>query len=120
NFLFPHSQPGQSPVHPGPWTGLKNNVLPSPQEAPVFGYNNPFETQDPQQAFASNNWAVSDKKSASGNPILCNDPHLQLTFPSIWLENHLVTPEKNVYGVSLLGVPHIIIGFNEHVAWGIT
>src|SRR5690606_31608268 len=50
----------------------------------------------------------------------CNDPHLQLTFPSIWIENHIVTPEKNVYGVSLLGVPHIIIGFNEHIAWGIT
>ncbi|MBK7426962.1 MAG: penicillin acylase family protein [Saprospiraceae bacterium] len=119
-FLFPHAQPGQSPVHPGPWTGLKNNVLTSTQETPVYGYNDPFAAQDPQQAFASNNWAVSGKKSATGNPILCNDPHLQLTFPSIWIENHLVTPEKNVYGVSLLGVPHIIIGFNEHIAWGIT
>jgi penicillin amidase len=119
-FLFPHAQPGQSPVHPGPWTGLKNNVLNSPEAIPLYGYHNPFAPQDPQQAFASNNWAVSGKKSATGNPILCNDPHLQLTFPSIWIENHLVTPEKNVYGVSLLGVPHIIIGFNEYIAWGIT
>lgn len=119
-FLFPHAQPGQSPVHPGPWTGLSNNVLNTTHEAPVYGYHYPFAAQDPQQAFASNNWAVSGKKSSTGNPILCNDPHLQLTFPSIWFENHLVTPEKNVYGVSLLGVPHIIIGFNQHIAWGIT
>lgn len=119
-FLFPHAQPGQSPVHPGPFTGLKNNVLPASRESQVYGYNNPFPPQDDQQAFASNNWAVSGKKSTTGNPILCNDPHLQLTFPSIWIENHIVTPEKNVYGVSLLGVPHIIIGFNEYIAWGIT
>lgn len=119
-FLFPHLQPGQTPVHPGPWTGLNNNVLNTSNQTPVYGYHDPFTVQDPQQAFASNNWAVSGKKSSTGNPILCNDPHLQLTFPSIWIENHLVTPQKNVYGVSLLGVPHIIIGFNEYIAWGIT
>src|SRR5690606_18352540 len=48
-FLFPLSQPGQSPVHPGPWSGLQNNVI-SSLEAPVYGYNDPFPAQDPQQA----------------------------------------------------------------------
>ena len=68
----------------------------------------------------SNNWAVSGNKTKSGNPILCSDPHLRLSLPSIWFENQIHTPEFNCYGVSLPGLPGVIIGFNEHIAWGIT
>jgi penicillin amidase len=68
----------------------------------------------------SNSWVVSGKKTSSGHPILCCDPHLNLTLPSIWLEMQLSMPGTNVYGVSIPGVPAIIIGFNQHVAWGVT
>ena len=68
----------------------------------------------------SNSWAVSGKKTKSGNPILCNDPHLNLTLPSIWVEMQLVCGDMNVYGVSIPGTPSIIIGFNKNIAWGIT
>jgi len=68
----------------------------------------------------SNNWAVSGAKTASGNPILCNDPHLKLNLPSIWFEVQLSTPEFNTYGASLPGAPGVISGFNEHIAWGVT
>lgn len=68
----------------------------------------------------SNNWAVSGSKTQSGNPILCNDPHLELNLPSIWYEVQLHTPDANVYGVSLPGAPGIVIGFNGDVAWGVT
>ena len=68
----------------------------------------------------SNCWAVSGKKTLSGNPILCNDPHLGLAFPSIWIEMQLSSPEVNVYGVSIPGTPGIIIGFNSDIAWGVT
>jgi penicillin amidase len=68
----------------------------------------------------SNAWAVSPKKSKSGNPILCNDPHLNLTFPSIWYEIQLKSDERNVYGYSIPGTPGVIIGFNEKISWGIT
>ncbi len=68
----------------------------------------------------SNNWVVSGKKTASGRPILCNDPHLGLNLPCIWYENQLVSPNVNVYGVSLPGAPGVIIGFNKHIAWGVT
>ncbi|MEK7730162.1 MAG: penicillin acylase family protein, partial [candidate division KSB1 bacterium] len=67
-----------------------------------------------------NNWAVSGSKTASGYPILCNDPHLALTLPSIWYEMQLVSPEVNVYGVTLPGTPAVIIGFNQSIAWGVT
>jgi penicillin G amidase len=68
----------------------------------------------------SNSWVVSGKKTKSGFPILCNDPHLNLSLPAIWLEMQLSSPEQNVYGVSIPGTPAVIIGFNEHIAWGIT
>ena len=68
----------------------------------------------------SNNWAISGKNTLSGNPILCNDPHLSLSLPSIWIEAQLITPAYNAYGVSFPGFPGIIIGFNEHIAWGET
>lgn len=72
------------------------------------------------QILGSNNWAVSGSKTASGNPILCNDPHLGLNLPSIWYEMQLSAPGVNVYGVTLPGTPGIIIGFNENIAWGFT
>lgn len=68
----------------------------------------------------SNNWVVAGSKTKSGVPILCNDPHLELTLPSIWYEMQLSSPTSNVYGVSLPGSPFIIIGFNDSIAWGVT
>src|SRR3546814_12786 len=68
----------------------------------------------------SNNWAVSGSKTASGNPILANDPHFNLTLPSLWYQVQLSGPGVNVCGVSLPGAPGVIIGFNEQVAWGVT
>ena len=72
------------------------------------------------EGIGSNNWAVSGDKTASGYPILTNDPHLRLTLPSIWYEIQLHAPGINTYGVSLLGAPGVVIGFNEQVAWGVT
>lgn len=71
----------------------------------------------------SNNWAINGKKSATGSPILANDPHLGLSLPSIWYENHLNcrgVVKLNAYGVSIPGVPGVIIGFNDNIAWGLT
>jgi penicillin amidase len=72
------------------------------------------------EGIGSNNWAVGAEKSITGYPILANDPHLELTIPSIWYQVQLHTPEMNVYGVSLPGIPSVIIGFNQNVAWGVT
>lgn len=72
-------------------------------------------------ALGSNNWAVGPSRSESGNPILAGDPHLSLSLPSIWYEAHLVVPgDVDVYGVTLAGVPGIVIGFNRDVAWSFT
>ncbi len=68
----------------------------------------------------SNNWVVDGAKSVTGRPLLANDPHLSLHMPSIWYENHLVAPEMEVTGVSIPGLPSVLIGHNANIAWGVT
>lgn len=68
----------------------------------------------------SNNWAVAEKKSKTQSPILANDPHLGLSLPSIWYELEVHTPDFHAHGVSVPGLAGFMIGFNEHVAWGMT
>src|SRR5258708_705773 len=69
---------------------------------------------------ASNNWVIDGSMSTTGAPILCNDPHLGQAAPSIWYECHLLAGNIDVIGVSFPGTPGIIIGHNQHIAWGIT
>jgi penicillin amidase len=76
--------------------------------------------EKPDEITGSNNWAVSGSKTKSGKPILCNDPHLRLSLPSIWYEMQLVSPNMNVYGATLPGSPAVIIGFNDSISWGVT
>ncbi len=68
----------------------------------------------------SNNWVVSGSHTKSGKPLLANDPHLAFSIPSVWYMNHLQAPGLNVSGISLPGLPFVIIGHNEHIAWGMT
>ena len=72
------------------------------------------------EGLGSNNWAVSGRRSTTGLPILCNDPHLPLNLPSIWFENHLHCPTLHAYGVSFPGIMGVIIGHNDSIAWGVT
>ncbi len=72
------------------------------------------------QSGASNAWAVSGSRTASGKPLLASDPHLALPMPSLWYEIHLVGGGLNVVGASLPGIPHVLIGHNDWVAWGVT
>ena len=69
---------------------------------------------------ASNNWVISGKRTADGKPILANDPHLAPTAPGVWYMSHLETPTMRVAGVTFPGVPGIVLGHNEHIAWGAT
>jgi len=68
----------------------------------------------------SNNWAVSGAHTATGKPLLANDPHLGYAIPSVWYECHLTAPGVNAAGATIPGVPGVAIGHNDHVAWGIT
>ncbi|HEV8188093.1 MAG TPA: penicillin acylase family protein [Pyrinomonadaceae bacterium] len=69
---------------------------------------------------ASNNWVVSGKRTVTGKPLLSNDPHLRATAPSIWHLVHLSSPGVRVAGVGTAGLPGVIIGHNDRIAWGFT
>lgn len=73
-----------------------------------------------QFAFGSNNWVIDGTKSATGGPLLANDPHLGFSLPAIWYAAHLVAPDLNVMGVTFAGFPYVIIGHNHRIAWGLT
>jgi len=68
----------------------------------------------------SNNWVIAGRRTASGRPLLANDPHLQIEFPGVWYEMHLVAAGLDVIGVSIPGVPFVILGHNGRIAWGVT
>ena len=69
---------------------------------------------------ASNNWVVNGTHTVSGKPLLANDPHLRPTAPSIWYMVHLSAPGIRVAGITAPGLPGVIIGHNERIAWGFT
>jgi len=68
----------------------------------------------------SNNWVIAGKHTASGKPLLSNDMHLGLNEPNIWYMADLRAPGFHAAGVTLPGVPFVVAGHNEHVAWGFT
>lgn len=68
----------------------------------------------------SNAWALAGSRTVSGKPLLASDPHLQTSMPSTWHQVHLQAPGLNVSGVALPGLPSVIIGHNDRIAWGCT
>jgi len=68
----------------------------------------------------SNNWVIDGTRSASGKPLLANDPHMSIQMPALWYLVHLHGPGFNVIGASLPGVPGVVLGHNDRIAWGAT
>ncbi|MBV6492300.1 MAG: Acyl-homoserine lactone acylase QuiP [Turneriella sp.] len=86
-------------------------------------FNPPFDWKMllPEPALpASNNWAVSPKRTQSGKTLLANDTHLQLTVPAMWYMMNLECPEYRAAGVALPGTPIVALGTNGTIAWGAT
>jgi penicillin amidase len=73
---------------------------------------------DGGEGAGSNAWVVSGRRTASGKPLLANDPHLGLTAPAVWYFAHLSAPGLNAVGATLPGVPGILVGRNDRIAWG--
>jgi penicillin G amidase len=69
---------------------------------------------------ASNNWAVDGTKTASGKPLMAGDPHLDQTIPAIWYQIDANSPGYQVAGVTIPGLPVVLIGHNLHISWSLT
>jgi penicillin amidase len=123
--LFPERSPLDRPVAeplaaPGtsPWHGQGAALEPLADNDPVLAT---LTTAAAARAdLGSNNWVVSGSHTQSGEPLLANDPHLGHSVPSVWYLIHLKAPGLNVSGASLPGLPAVIIGHNERIAWGVT
>jgi len=128
--LFPYNDGGTPSVHPasaGQDLTRVSEVRPLPGPADLGGLSLlrlPPRAQELLQRlprfYASNNWVVAPHRSASGNAILANDPHLSHGLPQIWYEAHLQAPGLDVTGVTLPGLPFVLIGHNRHITWGLT
>ncbi len=90
----------------------------------LLGLADAFQSTESIMPFAtlngSNAWAVSGSKTASGEVIVSNDTHIGYMIPQTWYEAHLKSPEFEMYGHYLAGVPFAMIGRDRHKAWGVT
>ena len=103
------SPPGKASSEPARRSDLQPLLLPSATVAPELRYH-----------AGSNNWVVSGAHTVTGKPFLSNDMHLELRLPNTWYEAHLMCRDFDVAGVTLPGVPYIIVGHNRYIAWGFT
>ena len=108
------------PSYPGdtepPWPDLKALYAElRPQADALLALAPPMEG-----AVGSNSWVVSGAHARSGRPLLANDPHLGLQAPALWYLAHLSTPAGNVVGGTLPGVPFVVLGHNDFLAWSMT
>jgi len=126
-FLPPY--PGEAPIElpdlrklyasmekEAPRVAAKMGSGPNYSAAEKFGPDPIFQAE----GLGSNNWVVSGARSATGKPLLANDPHLGLTAPAVWYFAHITTPGFEAIGATLPGVPAIVLGRNSHFAWGFT
>lgn len=104
--LLPGAEPGDPVTLPPAAKALLDRYVPAPPEL--------------QSDTASNAWVISGAHTATGAPILANDPHLGFTAPNLWYFVRIDAPNLKVTGVTVPGVPFHLLGHNAQVAWGFT
>jgi penicillin G amidase len=107
---YPGDAPPPLPDLKALYSGIEKKALP----------NSSFSRLEPDSVPGSNSWVVSGARSASGKPLLASDPHLGLTAPPVWYFAHLSAPGMDAIGGTLPGVPAILVGRNDRIAWGLT
>ncbi len=121
DFLFPDIPDDIEPIIP---RDVKWDFDPVKVSAPdtmeIIRQFISFRPEEKEDGLGSNNWAISGVKTNSGHAILCNDPHLSFTMPSIWFAQQMKGPDVNTYGVTIPGLPGVLLGLNDSLAWGLT
>ena len=119
--LTPDQVASMYPAYPGEAPRQMPSLVSLFENSPLLAAATALGPAKPE-GYGSNNWVVSGAKTASGKPLLANDPHLGLTTPSIWYlaRLHNRTDNSNIVGVSFPGAPGIVLGRNDHISWGFT
>jgi penicillin amidase len=122
--LFPPHWPIQEPLQPAPGEPRRVPLVVPPPGAPdslAAALLSAFPLLHPSRELGSNSWAVAPARTRDRVALLAGDPHLDLTLPSVWYEAHLVVPGVvDAYGVTIPGLPALVLGFNRDVAWTFT
>jgi len=99
----------------------------SDEDSPDNAVTRRFGPPLPRELFAqdpavngSNDWVVSGAHTVTGKPLLSNDMHLGHQMPNLWYEAHLRSGSLDVAGVTLPGMPYVVVGHNQRIAWGFT
>jgi penicillin amidase len=114
-FLPPY--PGDAPLPTRDYTNLYRGLAGTTAQLGAVAAIAPPSYVD---GMGSNNWVVAGALSKSGKPLLANDPHLGLSAPALWYFAHLSAPGLNVIGATLPGIPTVVLGRNDRIAWGFT
>lgn len=114
-FLPPY--PGDAALHTQDYTGLYRSLAGVTSQMERVSAIAPPSLVE---GMGSNNWVLGGARSRTGKPLLANDPHLGLTAPALWYFAHLSAPGLNVIGATLPGLPAVIIGRTDRIAWGLT
>ena len=114
-FLPPY--PGDAVLQTQDYTKLYRQLAGTTEQLAAVAQVAPPSYVD---GMGSNNWVVSGALTVSGKPMLANDPHLGLSAPALWYFAHLSAPGLNVIGATLPGVPSVVLGRTDRIAWGFT
>lgn len=106
-------------LKPDPNTTLIHNNYQN-ISSPIAEVANKIVNQIPSPFIGSNSWVVGPSKSATGKVIFANDPHMSYAQPGVWYEAYLKTPDYEIYGYHLAGIPFPLLGHNHRIAYGLT
>ncbi len=109
--LFPLSDPRYDVTVEGARDGRRARVRTKACDAPELALH------AHRPAIGSNAWAAGARRSVNGDALLANDPHLDLTIPGIWYLIDMESPHFHAAGATIPGIPGVVLGHNERVAW---
>ena len=126
NFLHKKKSPDSQDDNDNEDSGPSNSVARAGKQPRVSSF--PLQSnlisdlisENPRFLVGSNNWVVSGAHTVSGKPLLSNDMHLGHQLPNLWYEAHLRSGNFDVAGVTLPGLPYVVVGHNRRIAWGFT
>ncbi len=120
NQLMP-PYPGEAPLASADYAALFRSLkLDAPATQQAWQRLPEIAPPSGVEGAGSNNWVLAGSHTASGKPLLANDPHLKLSTPALWYFARLEAPGLKVAGATLPGLPVVVLGQNEHLAWGFT
>jgi len=106
-------------LHPDPNTTLIHNNYQN-ISSPIAAVADKIANQIPTPFIGSNSWVVGPSKSTTGKVLFSNDPHMSFAQPGVWYEAYIKTPNYEMYGYHLAGIPFPLLGHNHRIAYGLT